>query len=478
MLKSIAISQILERIRFENPWWTSNSIDAFFQDMPRRAYFEQFSSLCTDLSVQRAVVLMGPRRIGKTVMLHHLIQTLLNQDVSPRRILFITVENPIYNNLGLELLFQYGREALGEKEKTTGWYVIFDEIQYLKDWDVHLKSLVESYRGVRFIASGSAAAALKYKSQESGAGRFTDFMLPPLTFYEFINMQKLGSLTQETKFPFGLYHATFYQAPDIVHFNKLFTDYINFGGYPEAIFSESVRNNPERFIRNDVVDKVLLRDLPGIYGISDVQELNSLFTTIAYNSANEFSIETLSIQSGTPKKVIKKYLEYLEAAFLIKIVRRVDQAGRRFQRDNFFKIYLTNPSLRSALFSPIQSSDDAMGALAETAIYAQWLHRSNFRPWYARWSKGEVDMVGISNKNLQPVWALEIKWTNRYVEKPKELKSLLKFCKENHLQEALVTTISVQETKVYDDVKLNFIPAAAYAYTVGANTLIAQNENG
>ena len=64
----------------------------------------------------------------------------------------------------------------------------------------------------------------------------------------------------------------------------LFIDYLNYGGYPEVVFSEEIRENPGQFIRHDIIDKVLLRDLPSLYGISDVQELNSLFTMIAYHS--------------------------------------------------------------------------------------------------------------------------------------------------------------------------------------------------
>lgn len=477
MLRSVAISQVLERIRFENPWWVSQQVEPYFQAMPHRAYFDSFYKVANERKVNRAVVLMGPRRVGKTVMLYHLVQKLLQGKTNPRRILFITVENPIYNTIGLELLFRHGRDASGAKEDLDGWTVIFDEIQYLKGWDVHLKSLVESYRNCRFIVSGSAAAALQFKSKESGAGRFTDFMLPPLTFFEFITMQGLGHMVKPTQLPWGKNKVDFYEAPDIGKFNALFIDYINYGGYPEAIFSETVRNNPERFIRNDVVDKVLLRDLPGLYGISDVQELNSLFTSIAYNSAQEFSLETLSKQSGSPKNTIKKYLEYLEAAFLIKIVRRIDQSGKRFQRDNFFKIYLTNPSLRSALFSPLQATDEAIGAMAETAIYAQWMHRIRFTPWYARWGNGEVDMVSLSSKNLKPLWALEIKWSDRYAKKPAELKNLIRFCEENRLKQALVTTLNIQTIIKHEGVELTFLPASAYAYTVGANQLTAKDED-
>ena len=61
-------------------------------------------------------------------------------------------------------------------------FIYFDEIQYLKNWEVHLKSLVDSYPDYKFVATGSAAAALRLKSMESGAGRFSNFILPPLTF--------------------------------------------------------------------------------------------------------------------------------------------------------------------------------------------------------------------------------------------------------------------------------------------------------
>ena len=90
--------------------------------------------------------------------------------------------------MSLEELFEKAREASGNDE-SEGQYVFFDEIQYLKDWERHLKTLVDSYPKAKFIVSGSAAAALRIKSSESGAERFHDFMLPPLTFQEFLHLQ-------------------------------------------------------------------------------------------------------------------------------------------------------------------------------------------------------------------------------------------------------------------------------------------------
>lgn len=52
----------------------------------------------------------------------------------------------------------------------------------------------------------------------------------------------------------------------------------------------------------------------------DVQEQNSLFTMIAYHSGSQFSYEAMSKESGVRKDLLRKYIEYFEAAFLIKVI--------------------------------------------------------------------------------------------------------------------------------------------------------------
>jgi predicted AAA+ superfamily ATPase len=470
MIQKISKKQVSDRIKFENPWWVSGHIEDDYNEMTRRLYFDLFKPLVYEKDIRRAVVLMGPRRVGKTVMLFHMVEDMILEGINPKKIIFITIENPIYNNITLEQLFLYAKEATGLEDKND-WYVIFDEIQYCRNWEIHLKSLVDSYRQDKFIVSGSAAAALKFASTESGAGRFTDFLLPPLTFNEYISLKGLDRIITNSKIQWKGHISDFYSSSHLDELNKHFIDYINFGGYPEVIFSEKIQANPGRYIRQDIVDKVLLRDLPSLYGINDTRELNSLFTTIAYNSGGEFSLEGLSKQSQVPKSTLKKYIEYLEAAYLIKKVKRIDQSGKRFKRDNFFKIYLTNPSLRSALFSPITNTDEMIGNMVETAIFAQWMHRDWFTPWYARWKNGEVDMVGLNDATLKPIWALEIKWTDRYYNKPNELKSLYKFCIENELNNPIVTTISKEGNRNYKELNIQFVPSSTYAYTIGKNTL-------
>lgn len=467
--------QILNRLRMDNPWWTTHCIDNYFEQMQRRLYLDLFYPLVADTGLRRGLLLMGPRRVGKTVMLYHTIQKLIDNGIDPQKIIYISIETPIYNRISLEELFSLARQAVGKADDLKGYFVFYDEIQYLKDWEIHLKSVIDTFLYSKFVASGSAAAALIKKSQESGAGRFTDFNLPPLTFNEYIHLKKLNHLIIPSTIEWKSEEIESFDTIDIRTLNKHFIEYINFGGYPEVVFSEKIQANPGQFIRSDIVDKVLLRDLPSLYGITDVQELNSLFTVIAYHSGSEFSYDNLSKMSGVKKDTLRKYVEYLQAAFLIRIIHKTDINAKKFQRATAFKIYLTNPSLRCALFEPIQPQDEKMGDMVETTIFAQWIRRENANICYANWkdgrNNGEVDIVGLSSITQKPLWAVEVKWSDRYFDHAGELQSLLNFMESNKIEQAIVTSIEKRGKKQLEKVALQFIPTAVYAYMVGHNTL-------
>lgn len=468
----VSEKEIEIRLRLDNPWWQSGgTIELDYAAFPRRAYLGDFAQLLQATEVHRALVLLGPRRVGKTVLVYHAIQELLDsRAVSGRDILYVSLETPIYTGLSLEALVERFRR-LFQRPEGTQLFVFFDEIQYLKEWEVHLKSLVDSYRGIRFVATGSAAAALKTKSAESGAGRFTEFVLPPLTFAEYLRFIARESDLIEALADEG--GAPRYATRDIHGLNEAFIDYLNFGGYPEAVFSTTVRQNPRRFIKSDIIDKVLLRDLPILYGITDIQELNSLFNTLAYNTGQELSIEDLSQTSHVAKNTLVKYLEYLEAAFLIRRVRRVDQDAAHFKRMTTFKVYLTNPTMRAALFGPVDASHEAMGHLVESAVFSQWLHNAAFVDslYYSRWRSGEVDLVSLDLQQ-RPRFAVEVKWSDQPFDDAKPIKGLLEFAKKHRLSRVpLVTTLTRSGRKEMLGLAVDFMPSSLHCYTVARHTL-------
>lgn len=412
--------------------------------------------------------MLGPRRVGKTFMIKQLIDEAIKNGINAKRILYVSVDTPVYSGMPLENFLSY---MPSDAPDSTG-LVIFDEIQYLRDWEIHLKDLVDHRPKIKFVASGSAAAALHLKSRESGAGRFSDFMLPPLTFYEFLMF--LNEAEKHIKKVVDKKGMAQYEIIDIETLNTRFVDYLNYGGYPEAVLNEEIRKNPEQFIKNDIIDKVLLKDLPNLYGITGIQELNKLFAFLAYNAGNEASLENICQESGITKPTIKRYIEYLESAFLIIKVSTVDDNCKTMKRERNFKIYLNNPSLRAALFAPVKIEDSAqIGHLAESAIFSQWQHSPNFRNLkYARWrNEGEVDIVYLQGVDQKPIWIGEIKWSDRIVNKKEEETAALTTLLQKHptIKDSFITTKKVRADWEIENRPVQLLPSAAYCYLVGRN---------
>jgi len=167
-----------------------------------------------------------------------------------------------------------------------------------------------------------------------------------------------------------------------------------------------------------------------------------------------------------------KYLTYLEAAFLIKIIHRIDQNGKRFMRANFFKVYLTNPSLRTALFSPVLKNDVFMGNMVETAFISQYIHTETLSGnlYYAKWKTGEIDIVLLDNKQ-KPASVLEIKWSNRFAEDPKQLKNLKSFCEKHKIYAPVVSTIDIERVDSSDKTIIQFMPASELCLIIGRNII-------
>jgi predicted AAA+ superfamily ATPase len=464
----ISEADIRQRIERDNPWWSHPGFVIREGGLPRRVYFAPFKTLALNPGVQRAAVLLGPRRVGKTVMLRQLIHDAIASGIDPQSILYASVDAPVYSRVPLEKFFEF------LPAKTGNGLVIFDEIQYLINWEAHLKDLVDSHPGTKFVVSGSAAAALKLKSIESGAGRFSDFMLPPLTFYEFLSftgdddrLVEWNAVTNQHKLL------------DVEELNAKFVDYLNYGGYPEAVLNPEIRQNAEQFIRSDIIDKVLLKDLPSLYGIAQIPELNRLFTVLAYNVGNEMSLDNISKTSGISKPTISRYIKYLESAFLIIKLPTVDDVCKTLKRERNFKVYLNNPSMRAALFAPVKADEpDKIGHLAECALFSQRQHSlASHQLRYARWKDGEVDVVYLS-ADQKPLWIGEVKWSDRidghFIEEVSGLEVLL----ENHksIDAAFFTTRTISRESNLMGRPLHIRPVAFQCYMVGRNITAPLNE--
>ena len=128
-MKHIAAEQVTRRLKDENPWWIEPyEIPSLMAEWTPRPYLDLLFPLIIEKSINRAVVLMGPRRVGKTVLIHHTIRKLLADGVQPDRICYISIDHPIYNSQTIDDLLEIYFRAVKVDYKTEMCYFFLDEI--------------------------------------------------------------------------------------------------------------------------------------------------------------------------------------------------------------------------------------------------------------------------------------------------------------------------------------------------------------
>lgn len=467
-------NEVQHRLSLDNPWWQGRQdIDEREAQWPRRAYFDEFFDLAKGLASLSALVLTGPRQVGKTVMIRQVISQLLQtEDIDPNQILHLQLAAPIYYGRSLQNLVQQFHDLHRPGDKMQ--WVFIDDLQYKRDWQTQLSSLVQNYPNMRFVASGTTTGTLQKSNSDTDTCQFIHFILPPLTFCEYIEfIGRENELIIELPIENGTKPS--YQTRDIKRLNEAFVNYINFGCFPEAALNSTLCTDEAQVFSEEIICKVLLNDQASLYGISNTQELNKFLCKLALETGQEFGIEELSKQTGIPKSRISDYLEYLETAYLIKRVNRVNESAARMVRERTFKIYLSNPSLRTMLLGRVSTHDDAMTGLTKTAVWTQWMHsQTSTCLHFARWKEGrqdmEVDMVGLDERTQKPLFVANIIWSDQIQESKNDLQSLRSFATKHTLGRLpLITTCTHSGIKSLDGTEIEFMPTALYYYTISRN---------
>jgi hypothetical protein len=98
----ISRDDIDARLAVDNPWWEPAQQESLpTANLPKRVYFGSFCKLALNFRVKRAAILMGPRRVGKTVMIRQLAAEALKQGMPRANILYASIDTRLYSNLPL-----------------------------------------------------------------------------------------------------------------------------------------------------------------------------------------------------------------------------------------------------------------------------------------------------------------------------------------------------------------------------------------
>jgi predicted AAA+ superfamily ATPase len=250
------------------------------------------------------------------------------------------------------------------------------------------------------------------------------------------------------------------------HFNR----YLQVGGFPELALADNDLM-AQQVMREDVVDKVLKRDLPSLYNIRNATELERIFLYLCNVSSEIVSIEAIAKElCGVSRPTVENYIQYLESATLIYQSWPVDMAGKRVLKAKP-KIYIADAAIRNAVLMDDSLLTDPveMGKIVETAVYkhvAAFYYQQATSVGYFRGGKKnkEIDIV-VDYHNAANI-LIEVKY--REGAPIPDDDAIVELCTE--ASAAIVVTKSASDFGVHNTKSgkdMLRIPAFAFLYLLG-----------
>ena len=313
----------------------------------------------------RAELILGPRQLGKSTMLDHLVQNqrfikLTGEDEDDLSILadpktFLTLTQQFPN-------------------------VIIDEAQFVPNIGRVIKRLVDNNTtDSRIFVTGSSALDLGGHLKESAAGRFNSYNLWPLSLEELAE------------------HSSW------IEVKRQINDRMIYGCHPDVI------NDPAHAKEYllDFTDSILYKDLFKLAEVRKPTDLTKLVTFLAANVGSEIRYGSIASELGIQNKTIERYVDLLASCFILKVVpswTRNPTAELKLSK----KIYFYDNGIRNALlknFAPVPAREDK-GALWENLFFTERLKLHAFRRdggeiyfWRTK-KQHEMDFIEIVNGTI------------------------------------------------------------------------------
>lgn len=463
---------ILKVLSAYNPWWRTGMVNPKLSKTYKRFAFYESMKRIDQKDIRRTVVLTGTRRVGKTTIQYQMIEALLARGIPPQKIVFISMDHPMLKLSDFnDILECYHENVYAEQDV----YYFFDEIQYAQDWDKWLKTIYDMQPDTQVIATGSASPALIKGNRESGAGRWSIIQVPTMSFYEYCELLNLDRpvLPKNLKVTALLGMSQQERTAIMMQLTKVqnhFIRYLQVGGFPELALADN-DIMAQQIMREDVVDKVLKRDLPSLYNIRNSTELDRIFLYLCNVSSEIVSIEAIAKElSGVSRPTVENYIQYLESANLIYQSWPINMAGKKVLKASP-KIYIADAAIRNAVLMDDSMLTDPvqMGKIVETAVYkhvAAFYYQQATSVGYFRGGKRgkEIDVV-VDYPNTKNI-LIEVKY--RESAPIADDDAISELCGEAAAAIVVTKTASdfgVHNTKSGKD--MIRIPAFAFLYLLG-----------
>lgn len=354
------------------------------------------NTLKSKINKGKAIILVGPRQVGKTTLIKTIINTkqhlfLDGDDITVRSLLANPNTEQIKTIIGAHKL------------------IFIDEAQRIEGIGLTLKIIIDQIKDVQVLVSGSSSFDLSNALNEPLTGRKWEYELYPISWEEFEDKQ--GFLVAEQQLE-----------------NRLL-----YGFYPDVL------NNigEEKDILKQLVNSYLYKDILAYSNIRKPEVLEKLVQALALQLGNEANYNELAQIVGVDKNTVANYIDILEKGYVVFKLNSFSRNLRNEIKKNK-KIYFYDNGVRNTVlgnFSPLNLRQDT-GALWENFLIAERLKQNKYKNTNAKmffWrtkQQQEVDLVEENNGNIT---GYEFKWNAK-----KKLRLPKTFVNEYNAKEIII----------------------------------------
>ncbi|MDP3026775.1 MAG: ATP-binding protein [Nanoarchaeota archaeon] len=389
---------IFKALEKSNKWWKED----FKIEYKDRIIYREIKKF---LKNRQILSLTGLRRTGKTTLLFKIVSdSIINKDYKKEDIMYFSFDDFKEVKIG-DVIDAY--LELMKKNSKGNFLFLFDEIQKVAGWEEQLKRVYDENKNFKLIISGSESLFIRKGARESLAGRMFEFQIKTLCFKEFLDFKgkKYDNI--------NLYRKEILSE---------FKGFLFSNGFPEII------NENEDFIRKyvkeNVVEKIIYRDIPQILPIGNPEILSQMFNIIAKAPGQIINMDKIAKDLKISRQTASNYLDYLEKSFLIRKLYNFSRNPRKTQT-RLKKYY---PLI---LFPEEVENREIFGKVFETFIVNELNAEFFWRDAY----KNEVDIV-LKDKEIMPI---EVKVSDI------ETKPLSLFINKFKLKKGIILTYDKEE---------------------------------
>lgn len=326
---------------------------------------------------KKVIIILGPRQVGKTTLLHQLSEKV------DKKLLFLNCDEPDVRK-NLELPTSSELKALVGKAEL----ILIDEAQRVKDIGITLKLLIDNLPDKQIIVTGSSALELSNSINEPLTGRKFEYKMFPFSFNELVD------------------------ANGLLNEKRLLEHRMIYGMYPDVVNNQG----EEREVLLNIVSSYLYKDIFDFQDIRKPEIIEKLLQALALQIGSEVSFNELSRLLGIDVGTIQRYIDLLEKSYIIFHLKSYSRNIRNELKKSR-KIYFYDNGVRNALISnlnPIGLRSD-VGYLWENFLISERMKRNVYSMNYANYyfwrttQQQEVDYIEDKDGMLN---CYEFKWNS------------------------------------------------------------------